>query len=238
MSMKRGFAAVLALTVAIVLCSCGGEQQSAQSEPIPSAAENGQKLAGSMDEYIDQVLSWDSTTDRERTVLERAKRDGKLSISDYEQAWSDFKSCMVDRGYPPFELVSYNGIYAMPALKFTGTENEWEKYKKDYDSCYGQITAIVSIYTMQVANPNLYTDMVEAVADCLRREKVVPADYTADDLRRESGSDQGSGEDPYEYFDRTDPVFRGCKVANGWTTAYANDERVDLWHGTGGNDNE
>ena len=237
--MKRGIVASLVLITAIVLCSCGGEQQSAQSEPVPSAVGDGQKIAGSLDEYIDQALSWETTTDKERKVLEQAKQDGELSVSDYEQAWSDFKSCMVERGYPPFELANYNGIYDMPQLHFTGTQDEWERYKDDYDSCYFQISAIDAVYTMQVGNPNLYTDMYEAIADCLRREEAMPLDYTAEDLRRESGNDQGNGENPYEYFDPKDPVFRGCKVANGWSSAYADDEGVDLWHGDGGNrDNE
>ncbi|MBW3083146.1 hypothetical protein [Bifidobacterium phasiani] len=208
--------------------SGGAEGEAAQS------VGDGQKIAGSMGEYIDQVLSWGDLTDKERTMLERARQDGALSVSDYEQAWSDFRACMTDRGYPPFELANYNGVYAMPPLDFTGTPDEWDRYKNDYDACYGQIDAIDVVYAMQVGNPGLYTDMYEAVADCLRREEAVPADYTADDLRRESGDDSGSGDDPYAYFDRQDPVFRGCKAANGWTSAYADDQRVDLWHGTGG----
>ena len=239
--MKRVGIALLTIGIALTLCGCGGERQSV---PEPDDADssvvgNGQKVAGSMEEYIDQALSWQTTTDKERKVLEQAKQDGELSVSDYEQAWSDFKSCMVERGYPPFELANYNGIYDMPQLHFTGTQDEWERYKDDYDSCYFQISAIDAVYTMQVGNPNLYTDMHEAIADCLRREEAVPLDYTAEDLRRESGNDQGNGENPYEYFDPKDPVFRGCKVANGWSSAYADDEGVDLWHGDGGNrDNE
>ena len=143
--MKRGTAAALVLIASVVLCSCGGEQQSAQSEQVPSVVGDGQKVAGSMEEYIDQALSWQTTTDKERKVLEQAKQDGELSVSDYEQAWSDFKSCMVERGYPPFELANYNGIYDMPQLHFTGTQDEWERYKDDYDSCYFQISAIDEI---------------------------------------------------------------------------------------------
>lgn len=116
--MKRVGIALLTIGIALTLCGCGGERQSV---PEPDDADssvvgNGQKVAGSMEEYIDQALSWQTTTDKERKVLEQAKQDGELSVSDYEQAWSDFKSCMVERGYPPFELANYNGIYDMPQL--------------------------------------------------------------------------------------------------------------------------
>ena len=57
--MKRVGIALLTIGIALTLCGCGGERQSV---PEPDDADssvvgNGQKVAGSMEEYIDQALS-------------------------------------------------------------------------------------------------------------------------------------------------------------------------------------
>ncbi|MBT1177549.1 hypothetical protein JS532_08245 [Bifidobacterium callimiconis] len=236
-TIMRFAATVLAIALSIGLAGCGNSEATSQATPSPSSSSNnsnsstgnGQRIAGSLNDYIDQVMALKTTSDQQKKILQQAKQNGGITVSQYEQAWSNFKACMTSRGYPNFKLAQYNGIYSMPGLDFTGTEEQWNAYKANYDTCYNSIKAIDGVYVMQVGNPNLYSDPYEAVADCLRRSETVPNTYTAKDLQREMNEDQGSGENPYQYFDRKNATFRGCKAANGWTTTYADDERVNLW---------
>lgn len=218
------FIIVLLSLIIMVLSSCGSELlNNAADDKIAEPNGTGAKKASSIKEYIDQALTWDNLTDKEVRVLKEAKRNGRIALSDYEAIWSDFKTCMSDRGYPKFDLSKYGNIYTMPPLHFTGTEEQWNKYQNDYNDCYGKILAVDSIYRMQWGNPNLYSDRYEAVADCLRRENKVPSSYSASDLRKESEKHT------YIFFEEKDAIFRGCKVANGWHNSYDDDTRVDLW---------
>lgn len=237
-AIARYLAVMIAIALSAGLTGCGNSDTNSQAELSPSSSSStsnqstssgGQRIAGSLNDYIDQVMTLKTTTEQQKTILQQAKQNGGVTVSQYEQAWSDFKTCMTHRGYPNFKLAKYNGIYSMPGLDFTGTEAQWNEYKANYNTCYDSIKAIDGVYVMQVGNPNLYSDTYEAVADCLRRSGVAPNTYTAKDLQREMAEDQGSGDNPYQYFDRKNATFRGCKAANGWDSTYSDDERVNLW---------
>lgn len=187
-----------------------------------SSAAPGQKLAGNMNDYIDQLLTWASKD--EKPVLERAKKNGGLSASDYEKAWSDYKSCMVSRGYKPFELIKWpNGVYEMPS-HMVGTQKQEEKYAEDYHECYGKkIMAIDTLYTAQVGNPSLYADQTEGVADCLKRSGAVSMDFSISTFKSEIGSGK------YSQFDIQDPKVRACFAANDWHMGLQSDPYAQLW---------
>lgn len=222
---------IIVLLIATVASLSSCSQSTLNNTTSDNTADNtaagsngsGMKRASSMSEYIDQALTWDNLTEKETQILKNAKKSGEISLSDYEATWSDYKTCMKDRGYPDFAVSRYGNIYVMPSLNFTGTEEQWNKYQEDYQECYGSIQAVDSVYRMQWGNPSLYSDRYEAVADCLKRENKVPSSYTAKDLRNESENNK------YAFFEEKDAIFRGCKIANNWHSAYEDDVRIDLW---------
>lgn len=105
-----------ALVCAAWLCSCSGcsevSDQTASGGDAPQIMNKGARKADSMSSFIDQILSYSETTDKAREVLERAKANGGISVSDYENAWASYKQCMLDKGYREILLIKYpNGMY-------------------------------------------------------------------------------------------------------------------------------
>ena len=180
-------------------------------------------MADSLESYIRQAMGWSMTDDHAKQVLEDALNHGGLSTSAYETAWSDYKTCMIDRGYRPFELTRYpNGIYVMPPHT-VGTDAQEQQYTEDYQAYYLPIMPIETVYRMQRANPSLLRNQNEAVVDCLKRDGVVPMSYTTSDYAA------GRLEQTSEFFDFKDPPVRGYQVANGVYSTYPADAVAQLW---------
>ena len=133
------------------------------SNDISAVPGEGSRLAGSLDEYIDSLIAdteW--TTDYEREILERAKANGGVSVTDYEHTWSRYKQCMLDKGYKEIILIKYpNGLYHEAPYQ-EGTARQMAKHDKDMQTCMADVGAVAQVYQMQIGNPTLFSDKNEA----------------------------------------------------------------------------
>ncbi len=193
------------------------------SNDISAVPGEGSRLAGSLDEYIDALIAdteW--TTEYEREVLERAKANGGVSVTDYEQTWSRYKQCMLDKGYKEIILIKYpNGMYREASYR-GGTEQQMAKYHNDANICMADVGAVAQVYQMQIGNPALFSNMNEAIVDCFRRNSLVPLTYTAQQYAQERIDNEYT-------IDRQDMEIRGCEVANGLVAGYPGDPVEELW---------
>lgn len=246
-SMKKSRSTVLQRQLLVALCvgillfsGCGVTDSASNSygdtDDVPQSSDNqqsddaytsqlGQKKAESLNAYIDQVLSYPETTDYAREILERAKSNGGISVSDYEQTWSRYRQCMLDKGYKEIILTKYpNGIY-VEAGHYAGTNEQEQKYQQDMRLCNADVGPVAAIYEVQIGNPNLYSSQSEAIVDCMRRENLVPLDYSVKDYMQDKSVDH------YEdaSVDLTQVGVRGCEVANSWYTSYPGDTKEQLF---------
>ena len=151
-------------------------QDSPQQGPVSTlrdADANG-RLASSLSAYIDEVLADPYVSDYERPFLEQAKKEGRVSTAVYEKVWSDYKTCMVDHGFPEPKLERFpNGM--MDIMQHAvGTDEQEDRWRDAYADCYLRFSHVQGLYGQQQGNPNLYANVDEAVVDCMRREGVVP----------------------------------------------------------------
>ena len=141
--MHRTAAFALCISVALTGCAgCGApggasqSDSSASSSSSASTQNNGAKIAPTLKDYIQSLLDADKGTmsDQQRSALERAvQNDGKVSRSDYERAWSDYRQCIVDKGYSVPELQRYSsGVYALPSYDTSkATREQTSKLSED-----------------------------------------------------------------------------------------------------------
>lgn len=164
---------------------------------------------------------------QQKAALERAVQNGgKVSQSDYERAWSDYKQCIVDKGYSAPELYKYSsGVYALPTYDTPGgTTSEQQKSSKrlneDLSACGTlHVTDINTVYKLQIGNPGLSTDTSTVAVDCLRRENVKPKSYTAEQLDKDLASAKGGLTDNAKALN--------CLVISGINAAPSN---APVWH--------
>ncbi|PST46208.1 hypothetical protein CPA40_07140 [Bifidobacterium callitrichos] len=209
-------------------------QDSPQQGPVSTLREadgNG-RLASSLSAYIDEVLADPYVSDYERPFLEQAKKEGRVSTAVYEKVWSDYKTCMVDHGFPEPKLERFpNGM--MDIMQHAvGTDEQEERWRDAYADCYLRFSHVQGLYGQQQGNPSLYANVDEAVVDCMRREGVVPPSYTVKDFNDGQTLLQTEGwtdaKDKLGY-DFGDARVRGCKAAQGWSSSSANDPVEYLW---------
>lgn len=227
---KTCFLAV-ALSMLLAGCSINGDATGASSDSATSesSSENGsaggQKLAASLSEWIEQRESQGNIAESQKTILDKAKSTGEISTSDYEKAWSDYRQCMIDKGYKEIKLIKYpSGLYAEAGHK-QGTTIQESRYSDDSTECGDEYVADVQdVYGIIVDNPNLYADQAQAVVDCLHRDSLVPKDYTVSRFNKEF-----SGTDGNTSFDMQNLQVRSCLVSNGYNVGYATDDTEQLW---------
>ena len=200
----------------------------------------GQKMASSLEAYIDQSIE-DMKNDQfiaeadptgkalERTlsVLRAAKERGELSSYDYENAWSGYKQCMLDRGYKEIILTKLpNGLYKEAGHR-GGTPEQETRYSNDNTDCMAMhVFGIDGVYQVQVGNPNLYRNSFEAIIDCFHRSNIAPKTYSTDDLKH----DLFDARTPDEMIvNRESPDAQACFVANNMNVASNNDPLEELW---------
>ena len=143
-------------------CSINGDATGASSDSATSesSSENGsadgQKLAASLSEWIEQRESQGNIAESQKTILDKAKSTGEISTSDYEKAWSDYRQCMIDKGYKEIKLIKYpSGLYAEAGHK-QGTTIQESRYSDDSTECGDEYVADVQdVYGIIVGNPNL-----------------------------------------------------------------------------------
>ena len=186
----------------------------------------GEKWAGSMSEYYDSLLKDDFTpTDHEKEVLDEAKSHGGVTVSQYEEAWSTYKSCMLNKGYVEIILVKFpNGVTREAPIMANNTSAQFDKYVEDEFVCNGQVNAIINAYHAQIGNPSLFANKSEAIVDCLRREGAVSNKYSVQDYVKDQEKELNN-----RGYDPTNPVVRGCQVANDVSSAYPDDVYENPW---------
>ena len=190
--MCRGIAVMCLLTVLVSCVGCSSSNTSSSSEKKSDAdasqTQNDAKIASSLTDYVQTLIDsgGDKMSDQQKRALERAKETGRVSRSDYERAWSDWKQCIVDKGYTAPELTQLsNGIYTWPTYTFNGASKEAQrKFNEDSNACGTlHIMDINTVYKLQIGNPNLLQNGYEAAVDCLHKESVKPNNYTAAQLK-------------------------------------------------------
>ena len=222
------------LTVCLLLTGCaeatddGDVTGDGSSSPTMGQTP---RLASSLSDYIDGLIeSQPSDTpmdESQKDMLERAKANGgEISVADYEEAWSNFKQCMVQLGYTTPVTIPYaNGLYSRPVMNIEGmTSEQADKLFEDDSTCsFTYLNAVNMVYRLQVGNPSLEQDPYNAAVECIRQGKTLPADYGADRLR-EDVQRRTEGDDPE--LDMTDSTVVSCLVANGLIN---DDDHTKAW---------
>lgn len=178
MSFCKTCVLAVALSMLLAGCSINGDATGTSSDSATSgsSSENGsaggQKLAASLSEWIEQRESQGNIAESQKTILDKAKSTGEISTSDYEKAWSDYRQCMIDKGYKEIKLIKYpSGLYAEAGHK-QGTTIQESRYSDDSTECGDEYVADVQdVYGIIVGNPNLYADQAQAVVDCLHETR-------------------------------------------------------------------
>ncbi|MCH9275825.1 hypothetical protein JS533_006010 [Bifidobacterium amazonense] len=214
--LKRVFCCVASVCLAMSLAGCTSGVKQVETEADDEEGVQSERIASSLEAQIDRLLKLsrnDSSYDAfQREALERAKETGRVSDVDYEKAWSNVKQCLYDLGYKEVLLIKYpNGVYRMANVGPSDvkvTSQMLDKWREDKADCmFENVVDVDGIYRLQTANPSLYGNRYEAVADCLRRAEVVSKDYTA--ARFQEDEDKG------DYgFDVSDPEAAGCLASN------------------------
>lgn len=227
------------LILLVPLAACGGTQQEAAIDPGSQPSATAIKIAASIPERIEYLLSIDDTatypmSKAQKEILRKAvENGGTISKADYDRAWSNYQQCMVNKGYTTPQVPIYENGLRSPALMpidVGRTEAEMDKLAHDDSQCRSQEYLIVDeSYRQAIGNPNLYAEIPVAITDCLRRENLVPASYTARQFEEEQAayrevSARNFTTDRYDEtgeaaskfsFDFHDPKSVTCFVTNG-----------------------
>ncbi|KFI49342.1 hypothetical protein [Bifidobacterium biavatii] len=224
----RGIGVAVMMSAVLLLSGCAGpaaERDSSHDSSQSDSSETkpqGEKLASSLSEYIDEAIGNEPEgypMDKSQiAMLERAQADGgKVSATDYETAWTNYRQCMVAKGYADPALLKYsNGVYEKPVTDASGlSRSQIDKLTADDRYCeWSYVHTIDDVYRLQVGNAELIWDPYEAAVDCLRRNNLVPQSYTDDSLREDH---QLRLEGKETSVDFADPSISSCIAANGLT---------------------
>lgn len=204
---SRCIAAIVLAIVAVLLAGCSGSAPSGEPTPTPGA---GERIAPSLVALFQQTLDRNSATlsDFERDVLTRAVADGKISALDYEEAFSRRTSCMSDAGYHDDAVKLPNGLYQLTPKPPTDSDPKaWMEAWADADKrcATGNLIIIEGLYRIQQGNSDLLADPLQVAAQCLIKEGLAPATYTAEQLK--DWLETQSAQPP---FDPSDPKAQTC----------------------------
>lgn len=228
-AMKTAVAAILAAVLAMTVGGCGHQEETAQTS-------GGEKYASSMSEYLQMVLNAYEKSpyaggSQERIVRKSLESGKPINHADYEQAWSDYRQCVVDKGYtePPLLTAGgfYTDAYSTSADDFPSEAAE-QKFNDDEGDCFARNVSIVSVvYQRQQADPQLFSEPEEAAVDCLHQAGLAEASYTAaqftdereayyDFQEKRNSAELPSLDEANEYFtiDLRDQGVMSCIVAN------------------------
>lgn len=229
---RAAVAAAMAAALVMALCSCGvgadsatGKASEGEYAPSSYTPGNAERRASNMADYIGQFLNGSSDVSSwQRTVLERAQRRGKVSRSDYESAWSNYKQCMVDKGYAGITILTLGSGLHLEAGYEQGNDSAREqKYLDDRKQCENEyLNVIDEIYRAQIGNPNLYSSQADGAVDCLHRKGLVPRGYTVDQFNKEHSEVTG-------VFESRKPAVRSCLAANHYFVGFTDDPSEKLW---------
>lgn len=239
--MKRAVSFLaIALACSLSLSGCGGAT-GAQPEPSASSVSSvPSKLAANVSERIRTLMEEesDSISTAQRQILERTLgNDGAVGIADYETAWSNYRQCVVDKGYAEPIYAKYsNGLYGSSTNADLSrmTDAERSKFSVDWEECWNREVGIVQdAFMLQSGNPELNGDSGAATVDCLRRADLVDASYSKKRYEEEyeaftdaqagffEQDSEGALAQAYQLaksefsFDMDNPDARVCVASNG-----------------------
>lgn len=220
MAWRRLAAAGSALVLATALAGCGAEGA------VDNADGGGERLASSFTAYAEQLMDagpygYGTPSGTQRAILERIIEQGEVTARDYAQAWSNYVSCVTDKGYPaPTYVAMSNGIYQEQGMVPPPEHNDDLEYgatmAREAGKCSGaEWGSVHELYMVQAGNPGLYADHAEGAVDCLKRAGLVPQSFTAEQYRRET--DIRSNAEPVDdpVLDQESEAVRSCMAANG-----------------------
>ncbi|PAU69471.1 hypothetical protein B1400_0837 [Bifidobacterium italicum] len=138
-----------------------------------------------MNDTLSQPMS-----EKQIAILKTAlDHDGKVSKTDYDQAWSNYQQCIIDKGYAaPTSTMYANGIRG--TITQTDVEGRgddvFQKTQDDSSACrLSEYLYVDEMYRLSLGNPNLYSDRSEGLVDCLKRNQLVNPSYTAQQYEKE-----------------------------------------------------
>lgn len=201
----------------------------------------GQQLAPSLEAYIDQTIEdvrndreirpYDPTgeaTARKLAILERTKARGFMSAADNELIWSNYKTCMLDRGYKEIIILTQINGVRNEAGHMLGTSQQEGKYRRDALVCgILNIGMIDSIYRVQQGNQGLAKNPYEGSLDCLHKSNAVPKEYSLDDLKHDLFRDSVSVKPRIDY--NNNMAAAACLIANNIVVGQPSMPMERLW---------
>ncbi len=140
---------------------------------VPSCAEPAPKVKSGP--YSAEILAAAKTaaSDFERKIL----ADGEITEAEYEEAVNKTIACTADRGFQVSKTRTPSG-YNYNMVGSTAGD-------KAFSDCSAKFSSTIeSFYNSQVVNPS-NGDFWELVLKCLKRKKIVPADYSKAQLDQE-----------------------------------------------------
>ncbi|WP_152233527.1 hypothetical protein [Bifidobacterium leontopitheci] len=190
-------------------------------------------MAPSLKAYAAQLLSEysSSMSATQKSAVERVSRTGKVPVSDYENAISGYRQCMLALGYKEIVFLEVGGGLKEEAMHRSGTAQQEEKYAQDSADCwFAHGAGIAHLYETQIGNPSLLSDPMEAIVDCLKRKKLVDVSYSAEQLKKERSEERSTTSgSTWVYSFKDSPESSTCLVSNGSVTADTSDPVEQLW---------
>lgn len=244
--MKRTYKALcigMLIGLAVSGCASSGDAAAPSSDTEMQEALNSEHVASSLTERIAFLLENEpDMADSQRAILQKAlDNGGKISQGDYESAWNDYNNCVVEKGYSkPVHSVYPSGLHGT-SITMDGnslSEEAADKAIEDETSCNAAYKLCVDeIYRMSIGNVDLLVDPEEGAVQCLRRQDIVPASYSADDFEEEHTEFMEAATDGVTEFDEAAKRFSfslndsdalDCLVANS-IDIYQNANRTEMW---------
>ena len=150
---------LVCLFMALAPAACSSEDDTSKDaadtaavqEPSTGVTGNGEDSPSSPDESANTSKDGASSE-----VLTKAREQGGVSVTQYEQAWSRYKQCMTDLGYKNVILDHLpNGLYQRVMSDTIPDQAKYDKAMRDDDDCYDDIAVIAQVYNAQIGNVHI-----------------------------------------------------------------------------------
>lgn len=185
-----------------------------------------------MNDTLSQPMS-----EKQIAILKTAlNNNGKVSKTDYDQAWSNFQQCIIDKGYAaPTSTMYANGIRG--TITQTDVEGRgddvFQKTQDDSSACrLSEYLYVDEMYRLSLGNPQLYADRDEGFVDCLKRNQLVDSPYTAQQFKKEF---EQNGEEYSKYLEQYPPNEAWEKSQEVYSFDFY-DDQVQYCFATNGHD--
>lgn len=211
---RRRIVALLSCAGMLVALTACSAPWSETADDKGGESESGTRIAPSMSALFDQYLAKDTLSRFERDVLQRARKNGKISAEDYETAHDKQISCMAEHGWREQTRKLSNGLYQSTGVTpMPSTDAEVNKYMETSSTCSeGTSKIIESLYQLQQGNPGLLADPYETAVECLRKSGLVDDAYTGRKLENSMNGDGTSKKLP---FDTSSDAAQSCFAGAG-----------------------